>query len=68
MSQINDLSFYFKKVEMEEQTKVSIRNFKDQSEKEWNRKQEKRDSPGGPVAKTLHSQRREPRFNPWSGD
>ena len=33
MSQINDLSFYFKKVEMEEQTKVSIRNFKDQSEK-----------------------------------
>ena len=30
MSQINDLSFYFKKVEMEEQikTKVSTRNFK----------------------------------------
>ena len=23
--------------------------------------------PDGPVAKTLHSQCREPRFNPWSG-
>ena len=24
--------------------------------------------PGGPVAKTLHSQSRGPRFDPWSGD
>ena len=26
-----------------------------------------RDFPGGPVAKTSHSQCREPRFGPWSG-
>ena len=26
-----------------------------------------RDVPGGPVAKTLSSQCRGPRFNPWSG-
>ena len=26
-----------------------------------------RDFPGGPVAKTLRSQCRGPRFNPWSG-
>ena len=25
-------------------------------------------SPGGPVAKTLHSQCRAPGFNPWSGN
>ena len=25
------------------------------------------DFPGGPVARTLRSQRRGPRFNPWSG-
>ena len=27
-----------------------------------------RDFPGGPVAKTPHSQYRGPRFNPWSGN
>ena len=27
-----------------------------------------RDFPGGPVAKTLHSQCRGPRFDPWSGN
>ena len=27
-----------------------------------------RDFPGGPVAKTLHSQCRGPGFNPWSGN
>ena len=27
-----------------------------------------RDFTGGPVAKTLHSQCREPEFNPWSGN
>ena len=27
-----------------------------------------RDFPGGPVAKTLHSQCRGPRFSPWSGN
>ena len=27
-----------------------------------------RDFPGGPVAKTLHSQRRGPEFDPWSGN
>ena len=26
------------------------------------------DFPGGPVAKTLHSQSRESGFNPWSGN
>ena len=26
------------------------------------------DFPGGPVAKTLHSQCRGPRFDPWSGN
>ena len=26
------------------------------------------DFPGGPVAKTLHSQCRGPGFNPWSGN
>ena len=35
----------------------------------WSRavkKQKRGDSPGGPVAKTLHSQRRGPGFDPWS--
>ena len=27
-----------------------------------------RDFPGGPVGKTLHSQCRVPRFDPWSGN
>ena len=27
-----------------------------------------KDFTGGPVAKTLHSQCREPEFNPWSGN
>ena len=27
-----------------------------------------RDFPSGPMAKTLHSQCWEPRFNPWSGN
>ena len=26
------------------------------------------DFPGGPVVKTLHSQRKGPEFNPWSGN
>ena len=36
----------------------------------WKRKPSKThngDFPGGPVAKSLRSQRRGPRFNPWSG-
>ena len=34
---------------------------------EWDRKEVAiRESPGGPVAKTLRSQCRESRFDPWS--
>ena len=32
------------------------------------KKEQYRDFPGDPVAKTLHSQCREPGFNPWSGN
>ena len=31
-------------------------------------KREVRDFPGGPVGKTLHSQCRRPKFDPWSGN
>ena len=31
-------------------------------------KRRNRDFPGGPVAKSPHSQGREPGFNPWSGN
>ena len=31
-------------------------------------KSQQRDFPGGPVAKTPHSQYRDPGFNPWPGN
>ena len=34
--------------------------------REWEIKEESRDCPGGPVAKTPHYQLRGPRFDPWS--
>ena len=33
-----------------------------------NKETQNRDLPGGPVAKTLHSQCRGPGFSPWSGN
>ena len=38
------------------------------SKKSINSKKRKRDFPGGPKTKTLHSQCRGPGFNPWSGN
>ena len=42
-------------------------NITDSKKQSFERK-EFRDFLGGPVAKTLSSQCREPRFDPWSGD
>ena len=48
--------------------RISIRQFRERDLGKWQIKLAFGDFPGGPVAKTPHSQFRGPRFNPWSGN